>query len=186
MTKSIHDGWTPQPQVEEQDQPPAPAPWMVLAAQDTKAWLKKHLDAAILVGELKDTDVAYIVDLAEMGFRESFIRHAPQPAPDVAALVGRLKNERELLCAFEPERTNLAQLLTDAIAALTAASAGDAASEDSRRLDWLGKEGAIPLLVNDTWQVEYGLKEDGSANETSYGATIRQAIDAAMKEGKCP
>jgi hypothetical protein len=99
-----------------------PAPWMERAAQDTKAWLKQHLDAAILVGELADTDVAYIVDLAEMGFRESFIRHAPQPAPDVAALVERLRNEIELLSTFEPERTNLVQLLVDAIAALTAAS----------------------------------------------------------------
>ena len=50
--------------------------------------------------------------------------------------------------------------------------------QDRARLEWFQQEAPLILLVDDKWEINWNISDDGS--QQASGPTLRAAIDAAM------
>jgi hypothetical protein len=52
--------------------------------------------------------------------------------------------------------------------------------QDKARLEWFQQEAPVILLVDDKWEIDWNISDDGESSQQASGPTLRAAIDAAM------
>ena len=83
-----------------------------------------------------------------------------------------------------PDRASCDPLLQAAdmliAAELASRKPGVEEAKDTARLDWFEQEAPVVLVVDDKWEVEWNISDDGEICQHANGPTLRAAIDAAQ------